>query len=355
MKPLIKRSVISYLKNPLLWAGLLVVIISVYRCLSPYLSIHYMSENEKMPDEVALYDADIMDGYVPTDDNKRRELWEEEIYRNLRDEKKGFGMTETEADRVIAEIQDMDIKEACNYLKKQYEYSYSGALYAYEDLGLHQGTPEEVNQYIKGKLDQHTFSYYFARKFADFAGLHMGFFATILLAFLFLQDTRKNTYELLHTKPVKAWQYVLGKITGGFLMMAGVLFLLNIIFFVLCEVTAIKSGFPMNPLDFLVNSVLYILPNMLMICCVYAVVALLFKNPLPATPLLLLYMVYSNMMKVTDGIYHAKPLSIMVRFPGDFFETRLPYMANFNQCFLVAASILLALFAVMIWKRRRAY
>lgn len=137
--------------------------------------------------------------------------------------------------------------------------------------------------------------------------------------------------------------------------MAGVVFLLNIIFFVLCEVTAIKSGFPMNPLDFFINSLFYIMPNMLMICCIYAGVALLFKNPLPATPLLLLYMVYSNMMKETDGIYHAGPLSIMVRFPGNFFETQLPYMANLNQCFLVAASILLALFAVMIWKRRRAY
>lgn len=353
MKPLIKRSVISYLKNPIFWIGLLVVIISVYQCLAPYLSIHYMSENEKMPDEVALYDADIMDGYVPTDDNMRRKLWEEEIYRNLRDEKNGFGMAKEEAKQIISEIHNMDVKKASAYLEKKYQYY--NALYVYEDLSLHQGTPEEVNQYIKEQLDQHTFSYYFARKFADFAGLHMGFLAAILLAFLFLQDTRKNTYELLHTKPVKAWQYVLGKITGGFLVMAGVVFLLNIIFFVLCEVTAIKSGFPMNPLDFLVNSVLYILPNMLMICCVYAAVALLFKNPLPATPLLLLYMVYSNMMKEIDGIYHARPLSIMVRFPGDFFETQLPYMANFNQCFLVAASILLGLFAVVIWKRRRAY
>lgn len=353
MKSLINRCVISYLKNPLLWAGLLIVIISVYRCLSPYLSIHYMSENEKMPDEVALYDADIMDGYVPTDDNKRRELWEEEIYRNLQDEKNGLGMSKEEAKQIILEIHNMDVKKASGYLEKKYQYY--NALYAYEDLELHQGNPKEVNQYIQSKLDQHTFSYYFARKFTDFAGLHMGFFATILLAFLFLQDTRKNTYELLHTKPVKAWQYVLGKITGGFLVMTGVMFLLNIIFFILCEVTALKSEFPMNVLDFLVNSLLYILPNMLMICCVYAVVALLFKNPLPATPLLLLYIVYSNMLKETDGIYHARPLSIMVRFPGNFFETRLPYMANFNQCFLVTASILLALFAVMIWKRRRAY
>lgn len=354
MKSLIKRSVTSYLKNPLFWMGLIVIIISVHQCLAPYLSIHYMTEDEKIPDEVPLTDADIMDGYVPVEDEKRRELWEEEIYKNLRDQEKGFGMTKKEAGQVISEIHGMDIKKASDYLEN--EYQYYNALYSYEDLKLHQGTWEEVNQYIKSKLAEQSFSYYFAKKFTDFAGLHMGFFAAIFLAFLFLQDTRKYTYELLHTKPIKAWQYVLGKITGGFLVMCAVLLLLNIIFLVLCEMTAIKSGFPVNPLDFLVDSILYILPNMLMVCCVYAAVALLFKNPLPAAPLLLLYMVYSNMLtKDTKGIYYARPLSAMVRFPGDFFETQLPYMANINQCFLIVASVLLALFAIAVWKRRRVY
>ena len=35
----------------------------------------------------------------------------------------------------------------------------------------------------------------------------MAFFATVLLSFLFIQDTRKSTYELLHTKPVTAVSY----------------------------------------------------------------------------------------------------------------------------------------------------
>ena len=39
----------------------------------------------------------------------------------------------------------------------------------------------------------------------------MVFFATIMLAVLFLQDTKKHTYELLHTKPMTAGKYVFGK------------------------------------------------------------------------------------------------------------------------------------------------
>ena len=101
----------------------------------------------------------------------------------------------------------MDIQEACEYLETKYHYY--NALYAYEDTELHQGTAEEINSYIKSKLKSHRFSYYFSRKYADFSGLYMGFFAAVMLAALFWQDTRKNTYELLHTKPVRAGQYVI--------------------------------------------------------------------------------------------------------------------------------------------------
>ena len=56
-----------------------------------------------------------------------------------------------------------------------------------------------------------------------------------------------------------------------------------------------------------------------MVICVYALTALLFKNPLPAAPLLILYMVYSNMGSVgPDGTYghYGRPLAIMVQFSG---------------------------------------
>ena len=100
----------------------------------------------------------------------------------------------------------------------------------------------------------------------------------------------------------------------------------------------------------------HVLPNILMICCVYAVTALLFKNPLPAVPALVLYIIYSNMLTWdSKGQCHARPFSIMVRFPGNFFETELPHQVYLNQLLLVAASILLMFIAVWMWKRRRVH
>ena len=51
MKAIIKRQIKSYLKNPLFWVGILVVFIGVYQLLAPYLTIHYVEKNEKLPTE----------------------------------------------------------------------------------------------------------------------------------------------------------------------------------------------------------------------------------------------------------------------------------------------------------------
>ena len=184
----------------------------------------------------------------------------------------------------------------------------------------------------------------------------MGFFATILLSVLFLQDTRKHTYELLHTKPISAGKYVLGKVSAGFAVCLLVLAILNVLFCLLCFVYTKDSGFEVRLRDFLVSTVLYIVPNMLMIVCVYTLISLLFKNPLPGVPLLILYMVYSNMGgRNAEGVYGywGRPLAIIVRFPGQLFDTTVPPMALVNQSFLILASVVIILISVQIWRRRR--
>ncbi len=96
--------------------------------------------------------------------------------------------------------------------------------------------------------------------------------------------------------------------------------ILNVIFFMLCLKTSLESGFPVTPIDFCVNSLIYIVPNLLMICCVYTITALIFKNPLPAAPILFLHIIYSNMLTMKNDIYYMRPFSIMVRFLAGFLK-----------------------------------
>lgn len=371
MRTVIRRVLLSYLKSPFFWAAVAIVIGGTYQTLQPYLTIHYMTAQEdegihslKSEEEAASSDSaesaqvseekEIFNGYIPAGAKKHRSLWEAEVRNCLQSV---FGMSKEKAEEVIREMQGMKIRDACKYLEVQ--YGYYGAYYTWEDTSLYKGSAKEVNSYIRQRLEKHPFSWYFARKFADFAGLHMGFAATVLLAALYLQDMRKHNYELLHTKPIRASEYVIGKTVGGFLVLLIVLGILNLIFWILCRNCAVGNGFGASEVslaDFLLATAAYILPDMLMIVCVYTFIALLLRSPLPAAPLLVLYMIYSNMgRRNAEGVYgyYGQPLAIMVRFPGNFFEVSAPPLVLQNQIFLLAASGVLVFLGIQLWRRRR--
>lgn len=355
MKAIIKRELKNYFKNPIYWIGLIIVIIGIYQMLEPYLNLHYFKTEQEIQNiQVSnRSDADIMEGYLPFTPKEQWILGCEKIKKTMIEE---MGLPQQEATGYIDKIEGMNLEDASRYLEEV--CGYSKAEITLGDLEYHQGSMQEVNGYIQQKLQEHTFSYYFARKFADSCGLYMAFFCTILLSFLLLRDSKKDTYELLHTKPIKNWQYIMGKIIGGLCAVLFILGVLNLVFGLVIQVHGTMSGFSVNSVDILLATCLYILPNMLMIICVFVIVALIFRNPLPAVPLLVLYIIYSNMGSTgADGRfgYYGRPLAIMVRFPGKFFDTTLPPYIFLNQIFLVAASAVLMILAIFIWKRRRVY
>lgn len=368
MRAIIKREFKNYFKNLIYWGGVLFIMFQLYQILNPYLQLHYFETEEQLeavePENAA--DADITEGYVLSSEEERFEQACKFFSLEL---KNAFGITEEETEQLIEEVQgqNLSIKEMSDALLDQvwtnYENNYTGEnvygfSYWYDRAEIHKGNLEEVNTYIHENLEEHSFSWYFARKYADFCGLFMGFFSAVLLAFLYIRDTKKDTYELLHTKPISSKGYVLGKVGGGLLSMFFAWGILTLVFGILCEFYGRNHGFPVNFLDFLVTAIIYVVPNMLMITCIYTATALIFKNPLPAVPGIFLYMIYSNMgSRNAERVYgyYGRPLAIMVRFPGRFFETTPPPLAAMNQIFLLLASVVLLAVAAMIWKRRRVY
>ena len=195
MIAIFKREIMNYLKRPLFWVGVLLVIYGVFNATSPYLTTHYLTTGEKIINDQSntSVEGEVYEGYIPATPEKHREVWHEKVKIKLTDV---FGLTDSEAQNVIEKLESMNLKEAYAYLEQ--EYDWYGARYLYEDSTYYKGTAEEINAYLDKKLEDKTFSFYYARKFADFAGLYMVFFAIIMLAVLFLQDTKKHTYELLH-------------------------------------------------------------------------------------------------------------------------------------------------------------
>ncbi len=367
MRAVLKREIRNYFKNPLYWIGIVIVMILTYQMVSPYLSVRYFETEEEISQiEISEDDdLDIMQGYVISTPKEQIEYGIQSMEQDLEqyeENKEGqilyWENPNQDPAKIAEDVRNQnfsDIPQAVRYLEETYQIY--GSDYYFEEAIYHRGDLNEVNSYLEEKLEEHPYSYYFARKFTDFCGMLMGFFATVLLAVLFLRDTRKDIYELLHTKPIKASSYILGKIGGGMAVIGIALLILTGIFGILCEIHGRREGLPVRFSDFVVHVICYILPNMLMITSVYAAIAVIFKNPLPAIPLLFLYIVYSNMGSRVDGVYgyYGRPLAIMVRFPGMFLDTNPPPLAMWNQIFLIVASIALISITAVIFKRRRFY
>lgn len=351
-----KREFRNYLTNPLWWAGLIAMICYLYQMLSPYLDLHYFqpdTEFAELPVEY-LGDADVMNGYIPS----TRERQMSDVLHQIRLNLAKDGYSQEEAERMMARLEKPDLSSSeLDAGLADYQPLFS-AHYLMAIKELHRGSAEEVNQYISEKMREHPYSFYLARKFADFGGLFMGMYSIVLLAFLYIRDTGRDTWELLHTKPVTPPAYVLGKIADGFLSMLAVLCILNLVFGIIGIAAGNKNGLPVNFFDFPIASLLYIIPNLMMIVCIYTLISLLFKSPYPAVPLLFLYQLYSNMgSRGPDGSYgyYGRPLAIMVRFPGRFLDTAPPPLVLWNQLFLIGASAGIICLSVQIWKRRRVY
>ena len=155
MIAIFKREVKNYLKWPLFWVGVLLVIYGVFNATSPYLTTHYLEQGEKIVNDYpdTVNSADVYEGYIPANPEKHREIWIGQIKQKLMAE---FEMSDLDAQSVINNLADMELEEAFVYLEE--EYDWYGARYLYENSTYYKGTPEEINAYLDEKMENKTFS-----------------------------------------------------------------------------------------------------------------------------------------------------------------------------------------------------
>ena len=120
MIAIFKREIKNYLKRPLFWVGILLVIYGVFNTTSPYLTTHYLGQGEKIvnnyPDTVRL--GDVYEGYIPANPEKHREIWSGQIKQALIDE---LEMSNLEAQSEMSKLVDMELEEAFVYLEEKYD------------------------------------------------------------------------------------------------------------------------------------------------------------------------------------------------------------------------------------------
>lgn len=355
MKTIICREFKNYMKNPLYWIGIVVLVFSIYSCLSEYLDIHTFSSSQEVEQlkDARPTDADVINGYIPTTSEEQIDIGLNDIKQIFID---GYDMTKQEAENAIEDVkaQNLSIAGTIKYLEDEYQF-YDGKA-VFREAGQRKGTMDELNNYIALKTSEHSYAYYFAKKYVDFTGFHIAFFSLVLLAYLFIRDMKKDTYELLHTKPISAERYVLGKYLGGILPLSLAVLIITIIFTVLCQSNELQISIIDGIGNMFLATLLYVMPTVLISTGIYVLIALLFKNPLPSIPLILAYIVYSNMGSYDiNGNYgfYGRILGMLFRFEGKFFETEVLPVFLLNQMALLLLTLLFIGVGIWCWRKRR--
>ena len=177
-----------------------------------------------------------------------------------------------------------------------------------------------------------------------------------LFPILYMKDCKRDIYELIHTKSISSIKYIGGKAIAGFLAMIPVILVITLFYNFLAMKIAYKWGFNSSMFDIFKYVIIFILPSVVMALAIHSLVTVIFKNPLPTIPIMILYILYSNIgAEILEGNIHYKthPLSIFIRFPEIFFETKISLGMYINQISLLIVSILIFMIATVVWKRRR--
>lgn len=351
----IKTKVISIIKNPIYAIGLIVMLVFLYMQCGSYLNINYMPDNSQiMPvDREMLGDADVMDGYIPMTE----EEYFNERMNHLRDDLiEHVGMDEKKANELIDTALNMDQHDAMEYLEKECQFMADIHGYFSSGNGIKLGTVTEINKYIFEALDREDYMDYLGRKYIDYLGTIFMFFCIIIYPFYYAYDSKKDIYELLHTKPISSKKYIITQVLGGFLV--GII--------AVVVITLIAQGFlffSKERFDFAISTVKIwkytlweMIPAIIYISSVFLFFSILFKTPLPAIPFIFIQILYSN-SGVTSAngsfIYKHRIGSIMIRYPKLFFETHLSENFYVKQLFLLALGVIVMITSVVLWEKKR--
>ncbi|MCR5541242.1 MAG: ABC transporter permease [Ruminococcus sp.] len=351
----IKTKMIRIMKNPIYFIGLIAMLIFVYIHCVGYLDIKYLVDNSQIKpvEEEQIGDADVMDGYIPMTDE---EYYIDRMYAMKDNLINNVGMDEDQVDEIINTALNMERQDAIDYLEKECPFVADMQDYFNSGEGKKLGTAKEINGYITEAIDKEDFMDYFGRKYSDYLGIVFVFFCLIIFPFYFAPDNKKDTYELLHTKPISCRKYILSQLLGSILVGLSAVVLITLIAQGFVFINKDKFDFAISTAKIWKYTLWCMLPAIIYISAVFLLFSILFKSPFPAIPLIFIQILFSNAgVTSVDGkfSYIHRPGAITIRYPELFFETHLSDNFYPMQVFLIALGVIVAAASVVLWEKKR--
>jgi len=193
----------------------------------------------------------------------------------------------------------------------------------------------------------------YARLYADYIGISMGFFTVFVTAFTLVKDKRYNVNELIYTTEISSYKYILGKYLADVLVTAFLVLLTaghaTWVFYQYSKLT----GDSISYLAFFKYSILWIFPTIMFVTSLSYVLQLMFNNGIVPIIVQFFYWMYSMIPLVTTEV---QPLKYFIRFNKvvPYSEIK-PFIdnINLNRILITVFSLGLLLLAVKLWDRKR--
>ena len=351
----IKSKMFRVMKNPIYYIGIIAMLVFVYMECGKYLKINYFSDDSQIKplDEALVGEAGVMDGYIPMTEEER---FDDGLLKLRKDLVETIGMDESQVEERCINARKMDMRDAIDYLQKEYPFVEDVSLYFYAGEKKKPGTVTEVNAYIKEALSREDYMDYMGRKYADYLGVIFAFFCMILYPFYFGPDSKKEIYELLHTKPISGRKYILSQALGSILVGLSAVLIITLVFQGIIFFSKDRFDFTVNTMKIWKYTLWCLTPSIVYISAVFLLLSNVFKSPFPAIPLIFIQIFFSNSgVENAEGHFEFvhRPGAIFVRYPQMFFETKMAGQFYIYQIGLLALGALVVMLAVVLWEKKR--
>lgn len=355
---LIKKEIGILLRNPLVYLGMLLMVMIVFWRVSPYWNFY---DNLQKHGTEAAYseDGDVIDGYIPTSQDELYQTALEKLQEYLVTD---CSWTDEEAKLEIEKVKKWSVPEIASYFKEQHKIA--GVRSTFAEKAYHSATKEEMDAYLQeafGENGNKTYTKEVSYKYVDYLGISSILFAMLVFVLLLYRDMKKDIYALIHVKPLSAMEFLIGKLVAGISVVFGETVPLTLIMDFLTMKAGAEYGLSVNFYDFWMTILMFHIPSILATGSLMILISLVFCNSVPTIPAMLLYYLYCNMGSYDSTLvawygyrYQAKPLSLFTRFPSVFGTNEFPKGGIFNLCFLIFLTVFALVGSIKLWERRRS-
>ncbi len=342
------------MKSLSFWLVSFIFIFFIYTEVSPYL-INYPIESQKKLDQLKKQGAygdfyvnktvtdkmndvkEYLSNYMKSDIPQERKAELDLLLNEINEGSKGLG-------EVLAYFEASTSENAANEL---------AVIRSIIDTVKREATLEEVQAKVKTALENSPFSVYISKIYGDRTTALLNFLMLFIFAFLFARDHKNQLGEILHTKAVKPYEYVLGKYLGALIpLLALVLITALVVDFCMYINFLSHPDYKINLLNIVNYTLLFPVVSLLFSSALVTFLALVFKNGFAVIPVYAAYYMFAINPDVSF-FGTANLLDMLIRMKGNFLtlipdaEWRSIY---FNRAFYMLLTAILLSLASTCWK-----